>query len=579
MIEEKYETFEKLNGEKILCKKITLDDKIFYLKKYKDTIFMYSDITGSLIYCLSANSYQYAYEVLSHSFSNRDDLYLNLIDTEIKQINFGMIKEEYLEQHNKVTKIKINIKKNNFDSEYFHGILAYDIKNNFICLWGKIFHSEKTKEIIINNIENLELIQKEVLSSCAIATSDEIYSFCIEHIGQKYVIFSYSKERNILLINCYADILINDVVKNKIKKYIELLQKYVNLEKISKDISQNKITLGTDPEFEILNSENMNITPMEVKNCKKIGLDGCGRQLEIRPAFKYSPKDITNEISNIMKILNGKKISVNEGTEPLGAHIHIGIDTVWYNIDKENINQVLSNIYSCFIGSIFIETNNDLRRYHNYGNINDYRNQNHGIEYRSLPSYVFIDKKLTNLIFKIFYNITEYFINRIEHNEPIIFHRKPTLDEYKKIAGISFNELRILKNYATEKYNRNKNNILKYWVKPDKEKRIKIIWEGDFSDKVKKEIENYTQNLICHNNVTFKFIYGDKAGFCLTQRRVIKTNNVNDLNKYVCMKFNNSNGHMMEIKNEILAKINLINKLEKNDTIISTKSLFYLETV
>jgi hypothetical protein len=114
------------------------------------------------------------------------------------------------------------------------------------------------------------------------------------------------------------------------------------------------------------------------------------------------------------------------------------------------------------------------------------------------------------------------------------------------------------------------------WIR---EKRIKIIWEGDFSDKVKKEIENYTQNLICHNNVTFKFIYGDKAGFCLTQRRVIKTNNVNDLNKYVCMKFNNSNDHIKDIKNEIMAKINLINKLEKNDTIISTKSLFYLESI
>jgi hypothetical protein len=179
-------------------------------------------------------------------------------------------------------------------------------------------------------------------------------------------------------------------------------------------------------------------------------------------------------------------------------------------------------VFDYFIGKLFIEKSSFKRYTTGYGRLRDFRLQPWGVEYRSLPSYVFIDKKIAKIIFKMFLSLTKTIINYSENNMVFVF--KSILDEkdYCLYAGLDKNEYKTLMNYVYGFYKRNKEDIVKYWCKKNTNKKIHINWvnsEYEISEGFKKELENKVNGLI--SNKEFKIFINKTAkypaGMCFTR--------------------------------------------------------------
>lgn len=176
---------------------------------------------------------------------------------------------------------------------------------------------------------------------------------------------------------------------------------------------KSEIRVGADPEFEawrgerflsgedILKIGRRGVLDYKAMNDGKIGIDGAGIQIEIRPkpaVYGWSvERRILRLAQNISNELN-ISLGVRGNLEPLGAHIHIS-STNMHNIrySKEMSYDIfcsaLVRMYRTLIGEPTLELNSGARRNSCYGDLDDYRcqeygNDIYGIEYRTPPSTV-----------------------------------------------------------------------------------------------------------------------------------------------------------------------------------------------
>jgi hypothetical protein len=156
-------------------------------------------------------------------------------------------------------------------------------------------------------------------------------------------------------------------------------------------------TMGADPELlcfdgvEVIRGDTI-VDEYEDSDYAKFGVDGNGINFEIRPSPNKNPLKLVSNIRNIF--LSRPKLHKYcflagscKHSLPLGGHIHFGIKG--HQINSLTATLMLSQ-YLAPLG-ILIEDKKEAheRRYiHGYGHYNDFREQEHGFEYRTLSSWL-----------------------------------------------------------------------------------------------------------------------------------------------------------------------------------------------
>ncbi len=318
------------------------------------------------------------------------------------------------------------------------------------------------------------------------------------------IVAVYYKSHNILFL--YTNFI--NILKNKDDFKIVINNIYSILKQHIKKIefTLDDITIGTDVEFELYDKVFKEvIKPIRHKNfilvfendMKKydyyiyssqvnklfssslsnpIGLDGSREVMEFRTDYSNDINKIIKNFSNLLKefrnsfpnfdlILNGNDYSI-------GSHIHLSCPRLNFLIATFNAEvdyfkptkkwktsfeiSVFQEIYYttiCLIDNkigMFMRLSGQARKETNYYARRTFRfNYNFGtIEYRSLPSIIFADKKMLKIIFKLCQNALFYVIKRLY--KYILFYGMKIRSVEKEVFKKYYSEIR-LKELLTEK--------------------------------------------------------------------------------------------------------------------------------
>ncbi len=147
---------------------------------------------------------------------------------------------------------------------------------------------------------------------------------------------------------------------------------------------------------------------------KHFGTDHGGAVGEFRPEFAWHPmKHCSNLKNSIRKIIEGKNMLEDTylnsshivGSHVVGGHIHFGIkDPVLIEKCKKNLDYwLLPTVQPLFPKDVFMK-----RVQSGYGKLGgeSVRRQDHGFEYRLVPSFIF-DEKIAQGIFCLAYTIVK----------------------------------------------------------------------------------------------------------------------------------------------------------------------------
>jgi hypothetical protein len=237
-----------------------------------------------------------------------------------------------------------------------------------------------------------------------------------------------------------------------------------------------KITIGADPEFEIyLNSKIVNASSIGFYyDHGKIGVDGSGCQLEIRPSPSDNPDQVIENIKNLLTIFVEKcrlKVGVAGNRYPLGCHIHFG---------GMKATRDFISVLDYYLGEKLIETSGRARG--DYKFLGAWRLQYWGFEYRTLPSSILFDPKVAIAVFKVAKRLAEAYYNEDGVELP------PTHSEYERL-GIT-REMEIIDEFAKKWHNIKNKIILKNWgieLKP----QISVKFCDEWNEEIKNLFINY----------------------------------------------------------------------------------------
>lgn len=265
-------------------------------------------------------------------------------------------------------------------------------------------------------------------------TSRKINSTLINICYNNYIIGNYNVEQNILILCSLANNTLDNLFK--ILCYIEKFNNDNNIDRKFKPYKYNKcnrITIGMDPEFMLINKKDMTTVRacdhIADPNCKaEVGLDGAMSIGELRPTAACSPKVLVNNIKKLYtklnKIIKHKDLLVYTGSgkefeNALGGHIHIG----GIKPDK-NIIGMLDD----FIGIPIKSLKNSDRA--SYGRLGSYEEKSYGFEYRTPPSFIG-NKEFTEGVLSVALCIA----NTYRRRKSFTYNDIPKEEDYYNLEG------------------------------------------------------------------------------------------------------------------------------------------------
>ena len=190
-------------------------------------------------------------------------------------------------------------------------------------------------------------------------------------------------------------------------------------EEVTLPVPDTTITVGCDPEFEIVIDGRVKCAPSEL-GCGasyEIGKDGAGMQLELRPKAG-SVEDVIQNLATLMSQLE-YPISTVGNVYPLGGHIHIGIG------GQLTVPRGLVQLLDYFLGQRIINLSGSARS--SYKIMGACRPQPWGFEYRTPPAAIFVNPTFCRLALKICHAITE---NYNAGRKFKITPQKPVAEDY-----------------------------------------------------------------------------------------------------------------------------------------------------
>lgn len=254
-----------------------------------------------------------------------------------------------------------------------------------------------------------------------------------------------------------------------------------------RDKKDTGITIGCDPEFELYDKYghfmNKDHILSEGRLQRKIGADGHGDTLELRPAPSEDPAEVVADLVGLFDCLAHMKVSVKGDLEALGGHIHFGAPQG----KTIKAQKPLLDALDAFIGNHFQSTSGAARR--DYGRKGDMRPQPWGFEYRTPPAAVFTTKEIAYITMKLAKGIAEE-INRRDIEITAPFSKE---DLYQFLTR---EEAEYYWNFPKTYEKLNTNNIIEYWTKV-KESPVKVIFYDDWDENIKKVFEKEIKSSIC----------------------------------------------------------------------------------
>ena len=322
-----------------------------------------------------------------------------------------------------------------FDKYFSHGMCHYNEDHityeNSISIYSFInnkpcFKCNSKKRNI--NIPMLEKSFKPCQSfydrmSIGCGQSDNIFY-------DSTLIGMYCEKKNILSL---SDISHSEEDSLHVYHIINTLEKEGILKIIKKEKSNNKITLGTDPEFESVICGDIilgNYLPrISTHNKIYISADAAGNQREIRPDPSDIPEELVENIKDLIKISSffGEDLSVVGEKFSLGGHIHIG--------GTPPTDEIIL-ILDYFLHP-FNEFNSEQRKNSKYGKEGDYRYQPHGFEYRTPPSAWLLTPKIALMVLQL----VKVAVEKIINGYPVEISNDHEIEEYKEnLKSLGFDD-------------------------------------------------------------------------------------------------------------------------------------------
>jgi len=215
----------------------------------------------------------------------------------------------------------------------------------------------------------------------------------------------------------------------------------------NKEIYHAEITLGCDPEFEELEtpfSYEPKIPSISGKNTDAggIGLDGAGRQVELRPKPCKTPAEVVDRVKELIKEVR-RPLSVKGDKYALGGHIHFG------GIPQDIYLKDVIKILDLFLGVYLLPLSGKARG--SYKKLSSVELKDWGFEYRSLPSAFFINPEVAKVVFKIAKNVVEELLRNIRLSIEVSDDDKiPTKQEYLRIAKLTEEEYNLFLRFISE---------------------------------------------------------------------------------------------------------------------------------
>jgi len=409
---------------------------------------------------------------------------------------------------------------------YFSNIQCIPITGRYIdTLLLKDIPLELTNSSIFFD-KRCNITHDEDASYECILIQMEICKDTISNIGW------YFPEKNVLLTSDWSHdnhaISLARFIKDKIIEGLNL--KPINKIKVLKTkqnpkIKKSEITVGCDPEFEAFSlNERRVVYATYGDTSSEVGIDGAGECVEFRPQASANPKEVADRLEKLFSrfVSNqpNTRLLCSGHRFAIGGHIHIGVNKPY--APEPELLQLLDD----FLGSPFYYCSGKARNcYLGYGL---YREQPWGFEYRTPPSAIFYNKKISTIALKIAKNIVYKYLS--VKGKPIEYSCPPTQDDYKKYAGLRYSEYKAFtklskkltelvrdKEYLVAAWRDNKNYKL---AKSPKNKFVVNIsksdtWNDECFTLIKNAIEPQLNNLAqmyCSNINLNLFGYRDDRG-------------------------------------------------------------------
>jgi len=201
------------------------------------------------------------------------------------------------------------------------------------------------------------------------------------------------------------------------------------------------ITLGGDPEFEVVDLESGEIIPAykvdvfeegEDKPFSAVGTDGNDAIAEIRPSPHKTPEGYVRQVRSILekirKTASWIDLSVEGNKYPLGGHIHVGArDDLTRRVLKKKVSVFISALDD-FIGKLLLPTSGAARG--KYAKLFAYELKPYGWEYRTPPASIYGDMEVLRITYKLTQKLVEKLLREGKLSYEVGEGGTPPFEEY-----------------------------------------------------------------------------------------------------------------------------------------------------
>lgn len=265
----------------------------------------------------------------------------------------------------------------------------------------------------------------------------------------------YNKENNILFTTDWShtrngvDIATEIFLPQLVEKLGLVKNSFLSEEKKETRKKKIVVTVGTDPEFEVVRTSNGKIISADgecrfggTSTTEEIGVDGAGDPLELRPK-PGTPQEVVNNLHDLMRRFKEYEeytLSVSGHRYALGGHIHIGVGSPIYP------SASLLTLLDDFIGEPTINLSGQARS--SYKTMGAMESKPWGFEYRTPPAIIFQTKRSSKLFLKLARNLTMFHYKN--EGKEIRYNVPCGPQEYMKIGRLTPKEVTYLFNKLDE---------------------------------------------------------------------------------------------------------------------------------